>query len=152
MTKPKHPTWLEKQLVDLSQVISTQSTVADAMRAVSAKYDARKKLIHVALQNGASFSFPPELAQGLQKASSAQLSKIEISPMGTGLSWPLLDADLTVEGLLSGVFGSRAWMRAHAAKAGSVRSQAKANAARANGARGGRPRKLATADAQSLTV
>jgi Protein of unknown function (DUF2442) len=136
MTETRYPDWLLSELQQLPKPIPR-----DSVHAVSAKYDARKKLIHVALQNGASFSFPPHLAQGLQNASSAQLAKVEVSPMGTGLSWPLLDADLTVDGLLNGVFGSRAWMRAHAAKAGSVRSDAKATAARANGARGGRPRK-----------
>jgi Protein of unknown function (DUF2442) len=136
MTETHYPDWLLSELQQLPKPIPR-----DSVHAVSAKYDARKKLIHVALQNGASFSFPPHLAQGLQNASSAQLAKVEVSPMGTGLSWPLLDADLTVDGLLNGVFGSRAWMRAHAAKAGSVRSDAKATAARANGARGGRPRK-----------
>ena len=141
MTDPKYPDWVETQLKDLPQDLSPQSPTLDAMRAVSAKYDVRKKLIQVDLQNGASFSFPPHLAQGLQNASSAQLANIEVSPMGIGLSWPLLDADLTVEGLLNGVFGSRAWMRAHAAKAGRVRSEVKAIAARTNGARGGRPRK-----------
>jgi len=141
MTEPKYPEWIETQLKDLPKGLYSPIQALDAMRAISAKYDARKKLIHVSLQNGASFSFPPHLAQGLQNASSVQLAKIELSPMGTGLSWPLLDADLTVEGLLSGIFGSRAWVRAHAAKAGSVRSEAKAAAARTNGARGGRPRK-----------
>jgi hypothetical protein len=64
-----------------------------------------------------------------------------VSPMGTGLHWPQLDADLSVQALLEGVFGSRAWRRAHAARAGSVKSEAKALAARANGAKGGRPKK-----------
>lgn len=147
MTDTKYPKWVDTELQKMSAHNSSFSQNLEAMRAVSAKYDARKKLIHVALQNGASFSFPPHLAQGLQNASSAQLARIEVSPMGTGLSWPLLDADLTVEGLLGGIFGSRAWIRAHAAKAGRVRSEAKTIAARANGARGGRPRKHVTAGA-----
>ncbi len=143
MAETHYPEWLLSELQQLPKLIEKNSPLDEGgIRAISAKYDARKKLVQVALQNGASFSFPPHLAQGLQNASSAQLAKIEVTPMGTGLSWPLLDADLTVEGLLNGVFGSRAWMRAHAAKAGSARSEAKANAARANGARGGRPRKL----------
>jgi hypothetical protein len=143
MAETHYPEWLLSEMQQLPKRIENNSALDEGcIRAISAKYDVRKKLVQVALQNGASFSFPPHLAQGLQNASSAQLAKIEVTPMGTGLSWPLLDADLTVEGLLNGVFGSRAWMRAHAAKAGSARSEAKAIAARANGARGGRPRKL----------
>jgi hypothetical protein len=129
----------------MAEIKQSEWSESQSVRAIHAKYDVRRKLIHVGLQNGASFSFPPHLAQGLQNASPAQLALIEISPMGTGLSWPLLDADLLVEGLLHGIFGSRAWLRAHAAKAGSSRSQAKANAARINGSRGGRPRKSAEA-------
>ncbi len=145
MTETRPPDWIEQQLKQaLSVTAPNQSHDEMCLRAVSAKYDARKKLIHVGLHNGASFSFPPVLAQGLHNATAVQLANIEISPLGTGLSWPLLDVDLTVEGLLKGVFGSQAWMRAHAAKAGRVRSEAKATASRRNGALGGRPRKATT--------
>jgi hypothetical protein len=87
------------------------------------------------------------LAQGLANAQASELIDIEISPQGTGLHWPKLDADLTVEGLLAGLFGSRSWMRTHAAKAGRVKSIAKTQAAKVNGAKGGRPRKSSTAPA-----
>jgi hypothetical protein len=72
------------------------------------------------------------------------LSHIEITPSGLGLHWPQLDADLFVPGLIEGVFGSKSWMaREMGAKGGRTRSKAKAEAARANGKRGGRPRKTA---------
>ena len=58
----------------------------------------------------------------------------------SGLHWPRLDADLTVAGLLAGIFGSRMWMREIGSAGGSVVSAKKAEAARANGAKGGRPR------------
>lgn len=110
--------------------------------AVSAKFDPKKKLITIGLANGSSFSFPPRLAEGLSRKSAEALAKIEISPMGTGLYWPKLDVDLTVEGLLSGMFGSAKWMlREHLAKAGSVKSAAKSKSSKANGAKGGRPKK-----------
>jgi hypothetical protein len=146
MTKSKKPDWLDKSMASLEQAkAQALLDMQNTPRAIKAKFDARKKMVMVDLSNGATFGFPAHLAQGLESATVAQLSQIEISPMGTGLSWPLLDADLTVEGLLHGVFGGRAWMRAHAAKAGRVRSQAKAIAARANGALGGRPRKQTAA-------
>ena len=47
--------------------------------------------------------------------------------------------DLSIPGLLAGVFGTRAHM---ARQAGRATSPAKASAARRNGAKGGRPRKL----------
>jgi hypothetical protein len=64
-----------------------------------------------------------------------------------GLHFPTLDADLYLPSLLEGFLGSRRWMAAQLGKAGgSVTSSAKTAAARANGKRGGRPRKVRMAD------
>lgn len=143
MTKTVLPDWVQAELHRAPEAAAQGLVHATpAMQAVAAHFDARKKRVVVELANGASFSFPPALAQGLADASSADLAEIEISPMGTGLHWPRLDADLSVEGLLCGVFGSRAWMRQHAARAGRATSPQKTQAARANGAKGGRPRKV----------
>jgi hypothetical protein len=49
--------------------------------------------------------------------------------------------DYSVPGLVAGIFGTARWMAARAGRAG---SPAKAAAARANGAKGGRPRKAAS--------
>jgi len=107
-------------------------------RAASARYDAKSGRIVVELVNGATFAFPPALAQDLCDATPEQLSEIELSPYGFGLHWPQIDTDFTVAGLMNGVFGTAKWM---AARAGRGKSEAKAKAARANGAKGGRPRK-----------
>ena len=60
---------------------------------------------------------------------------------GFGLHWPSRDADLAIAGLVNGVFGTRKWMSELARRAGRATSPAKAAATRANGAKGGRPRK-----------
>lgn len=112
--------------------------MATEPRAVSARYDAKADRIVVELTSGATFAFPPSLVQTLCDATPEQLSEIEVSPVGFGLHWPQLDEDYTVKGLMNGVFGTAKWM---AAKAGRATSPAKAAAARANGAKGGRPRK-----------
>jgi hypothetical protein len=148
MTKANTPDWVKKELAQVEAAQARgQVEQASALRAQAARYDKRKKLIVIDLVNGSSFSFPPQLAQGLANARTAELADIEISPHGAGLHWPQLDADLTVEGLLAGLFGSRSWMPQHASKAGRVKSSAKAQAAKANGAKGGRPRKTTTAPA-----
>jgi hypothetical protein len=148
MTKANTPDWVKKELAQVEAAQARgQVEQASALRAQAARYYQRKKLIVIDLVNGSSFSFPPQLAQGLANARTAELADIEISPHGAGLHWPQLDADLTVEGLLAGLFGSRSWMRQHASKAGRVKSSAKAQAAKANGAKGGRPRKTTTAPA-----
>jgi len=81
---------------------------------------------------------------GLKRASDPELAQVEILGLGLGLRWEGLDVDLSVPGLLAGLFGTKAYMdRQRAARAGSATSVAKAAAARRNGAKGGRPRKLA---------
>jgi hypothetical protein len=109
-------------------------------RAASARYDRRRKQIDVMLTNGCSFAFPPRMAQGLEDASDDQLAALKILGQGYGLHWEALDVDLSIPGLLAGIFGTRSYM---ARRAGQATSPAKATAARANGAKGGRPRKSA---------
>lgn len=108
--------------------------------AVAARYDAKADRIIVDLTNGATFAFPPRLVQDLDTATPAELAEVQVSGAGGGLHWPTLDVDYSVPGLVNGVFGTAKWM---AARAGRGASTAKAAAARANGAKGGRPRKSA---------
>jgi hypothetical protein len=111
-------------------------------RARAARYDRRTGHVHVALTNGCTFAFPARHAQGLERASDAQLAQVEILGLGLGLHWEALDVDLSVPGLLAGLFGTKAYMdRQRAARAGAAKSPAKTAAARRNGAKGGRPRK-----------
>lgn len=111
-------------------------------RALQARFDVREKRICVELSNSVSLSFPISIAQGLRRASPQDLALIEISPQGTGLHWPAIDADLSIAGMLKGAFGSRIWMKELASQAGKSKSEAKSAAARVNGAKGGRPRKV----------
>ena len=109
-------------------------------RASSVRYDARRKAMLVELTNGCTFTFPPSLVQGLEEASDAELRDVEILGAGSGLHWESRDVDISVPGLLNGLFGTAAHM---ARLAGRATSPAKAAAARVNGAKGGRPRKSA---------
>jgi hypothetical protein len=113
---------------------------ASEPRATAARYDRASGRIMVELDNDCTFAFPPRLAQGLEDASDEQLAAVEILGQGYGLHWEGLDVDLSIPGLMAGVFGAKAWI---ARRAGRATSPAKAAAARANGAKGGRPRKVA---------
>lgn len=109
-------------------------------RAAAVRYDRRSGRVIVELTNGCTFAFPPKLAQGLEAATEEQLSQAEILGAGSGLHWEALDVDLSIPDLLTGLFGTRAYL---AQQAGRATSPAKAAAARANGAKGGRPRRTA---------
>ena len=116
----------------------------DEPRASAARYDAKTGLVHVALTNDCLFAFPARRVEELGDASDAELGEIEVLGLGLGLRWEALDVDVSVPGLLAGLFGTRAWMdRQRAARAGAARSPAKAEAARRNGTKGGRPPKSA---------
>ncbi|WP_448663005.1 DUF2442 domain-containing protein [Sphingomonas sp. CJ20] len=79
-------------------------------RARAARYDRDSGRIVIDLVNGAEFAFPARLAQGLEAGTPEQLAAVEVSGSGFGLHWEALDADLTVEGLLAGRFGSARYM------------------------------------------
>lgn len=114
-------------------------------RASAASYDRGTGRVRIDLTNGCAFEFPALLAQGLEGAAPDDLAQVEVYPGGEGLRWDRLDVDLSVPGLLAGVFGGEGWMRQMGRemgkKGGSARTQSKARAARENGKRGGRPRK-----------
>lgn len=110
-------------------------------RAKTVRYDRKLDRIVVELTNGCTFAFPPRLAQGLEAATDDQLTAVEILGHGYGLHWQALDVDISIPGLLAGIFGTKAYM---ARLAGQAKSPAKAAASRANGTKGGRPRKSAS--------
>jgi Protein of unknown function (DUF2442) len=115
---------------------------ASSPAATAAYYDRRSKSVVIELSTGIGIFFSPNNAEGLENATPAQLSEIEISPSGLGVHFPKLDADLYLPGLLEGLLGSRTWMAARlGSQGGRSRSQPKRIAARTNGALGGRPRK-----------
>jgi hypothetical protein len=110
-------------------------------RAVRARYDRRQRRIFIRFSTGLDVSFSPRDAQGLEHATPAQLTKIEISPSGYGIRFPKIGADIYMPALLLGFLGSRNWVAARlGALGGKSRSAAKIAAAKRNGRRGGRPR------------
>lgn len=111
-------------------------------RAVAAHYDRKNRRIVVQLSSNLDVSFSPGNAQGLEKATPAQLQEIQISPSGFGIHFPKLDADLYLPAILEGFFGSKKWMAARLGEAGGKsRSAAKKAASRTNGRLGGRPKR-----------
>lgn len=50
-----------------------------------------------------------ELSPLLATASELEIGKYEISPSGYGIHWPLLDEDISIDGLLGVVHSSAHW-------------------------------------------
>lgn len=103
------------------------------------RFDAASGRVVVEFTNGAALLVPARALQGLEDATDAELAEVELAGE-TGLHWESRDADFTIAGLMRGIFGSAAFMDGQR-KGGQSRSPAKAAASRANGAKGGRPRK-----------
>jgi len=109
---------------------------------VAVRFDRATERIVVDFVNGATFLVPARALEGLEDATIDELAEVEL--LGeTGLHWESLDVDYTVQGLMAGIFGSRTFMDAQR-RGGQSRSPAKVAASRANGAKGGRPRKSET--------
>jgi len=127
----------------IQQAEARMATERNHAHAIAARYDRRTNRVIVRLHSGLELAIPPHLVEGLNDATPDALAEIEVSPSGLGLHWPQLDADLYVPALLEGQFGSKQWMaRQLGAAGGRSRSQAKSHASRANGSKGGRPRKV----------
>jgi hypothetical protein len=123
-----------------------QQRLASTPHAVAVRYDRRVSRIMVTLSSGLELAFSPHFVDGLADARPTDLTIIEITPTGLGLHWPTLDADLYLLALSDGVFGSPRWMAGLLGRRGGLaRRPVKISAARENGRKGGRPRKLATA-------
>ncbi len=140
---------IEEQLTEAKR----QTRIADAMepRAQKATYDKSTNRIIVSLSNGADFGFSASSVPELATASPKEIAQIEISPSGRTLRWKALDADLSLPGLMMGVFGSKLWMAQLGQKGGQTTSTKKAAAARLNGRKGGRPKAVYAARAAYST-
>lgn len=113
----------------------------DPSAVVNAHYDSERDAIDLMFGGGGAMAIPRTMVPGLGRASVSQLESIRVSPTGDALSWPSLDVDVYVQGLVERAFGTRLFAAATGRRGGRRRSKAKAAAAQANGAKGGRPRK-----------
>jgi hypothetical protein len=113
----------------------------DPSAVLNAHYDPDRDLIDLTFGGGGSMAIPRKIVPGLERASLSKLESVVVSPAGDALSWPSLDVDVYIPGLVERAFGTRLFAAATGRRGGRRRSKAKAAAAKANGAKGGRPRK-----------
>lgn len=113
----------------------------DPSAVVDARYDPERDTVDLTFRSGGSMTIPRQIVPGLERAPESALAAITVSEAGDALSWRSLDVDVYVPGLVERAFGTRLFAAATGRRGGRRRSKAKAAAAKANGARGGRPHK-----------
>ncbi len=117
-----------------------QKQAGDRSAVIRVRYDESRDLVDLTFRGGGSMAVPRKLIPALERAPAVILGGIELSPAGDALSWPSLDVDVYIPGLIERAFGSRLFAAASGQRGGRIRSKAKAAAAKINGAKGGRPR------------
>lgn len=139
------------------KVVTTKDEIKDALerarnftadpRVTEIYYDPKPQfdLFVLKLSDGSRTFIGREKLQGLQNAKKSQIANVEILGNGTGLHWPDLDLDYSISGLLSRIYGNKQWMAEMGQRGGAKKSEGKAAASRANGLKGGRPRKVSSA-------
>ena len=110
-------------------------------KAVQVEYIEKKDVLTITFRSGVVLVLPRKLLQGLQDASAEDVAAVKLDIHGRGLHWDSLNVDHYIPGLLEGLFGSRKWMASIGAQGGSVKTKRKSDSSRANGRKGGRPRK-----------
>jgi len=77
---------------DIDRALERSKQFDKVPRALTAKYDTGLDILILQLTNGRRFIVPREELEGLENATEAQLSEIEIFA-GLSLAWPQLDVD-----------------------------------------------------------
>jgi hypothetical protein len=88
------------------------------------------------LRSGVTLVIPRGLIVEFEHATASDLRAVTLTPSGSTITCEPLDVDISVPGIVRELTEAASWL----ARAGSRKTPEKAAAARANGAKGGRPR------------
>jgi hypothetical protein len=115
---------------------------ATERRATSVRYDPGRDAIEIELTDGAGVRLPKSMIEEFRDVPPADMTTLRVSPAGYGIRLDLHDINISVQGLI-GALATTADMAGSLGKiGGAARTEAKRVSARANGAKGGRPKKI----------
>jgi len=112
-------------------------------------FDLDRDSLRLTLRNGVEWLVPRKRIPELRRATDDDLIQVVLS--GEAIRWDTLDVDLSIPGLAADVFGESFFAKVSGRIRGRIRTKAKSTAARANGLKGGRPRKNMAASRSKLT-
>jgi hypothetical protein len=129
----------------LASPLPCRTSLQNEPHAKAVAYVSDTRQVRLELTSGLVLLIPVEGIPELARASDAQLAACEVPGVGSGVSWPDLDVDISVFGLVLHWTLGADWRRRIrqelGREIGRSTSEAKATAARTNGKKGGRPRK-----------
>lgn len=122
--------------------IEQESRERDAQepRATAIVYDETTNQLVLTMRGGVVLSVPVGTLPALSHLTPQQLSTVHLDARGRALHWDEADIQIGVIALLQIIFQIKT-IQEVTRQGGSVKSEAKAVAARANGKKGGRPRR-----------
>jgi hypothetical protein len=147
-----YPSLTDEEIFAMMPASEEAERIADITepRAKSAYYDPATRRIVVELKLGSAIAFPTSLYPDLDRLTPEELATMELAPNGEALLWEEYDVGYEIAGIVVDILGD-AMLRAFASRGGSSTSERKAAAARANGRKGGRPRKKRPAKEPAAT-
>ncbi len=105
-----------------AQIVTALARGTEAARTVphasAVRLDAATRRIVITLATGTEVIVPVPLLEGLAGATDDEIAEVGLPGDGYGLHWESLDVDLTVPGLVMGIFGTANWMSRLSASGG----------------------------------
>ena len=114
-------------------------------RAASVRYDMKKDVIRIDLTDGVVVSLPRKMVEEFRSVPAEDMNELRISPAGYGIRLDTHDINISVHGLIAALVRPADMAASLGRLGGAARSDKKIESARANGAKGGRPKKESAA-------